>query len=149
VHPALGFVLGVNGTGVPGVGGLIAPTRAALRLRLPSGISLEPSVAYYRQEAAFFGRQEALGAHAQVRVPVASHSKTELVAIGEGSAFFVDSDGAYSLSWGLGLERFLAPGFSLGIDATSGLVSRATATDSWSVGPLGDFSMSALAALYF
>ncbi len=137
-----------------------APSTGMLRLRLASGLGIEPALAFHRlsEGGRSLSDRSTLDVSTTLRIPLASRDKTELSAttrIGAASNLGgVDADEnawAATLSWGLGLEYFLNEHWSFGVDASSPLWSYAKYGEesSQSIGPVLAPRYSLLATLYY
>jgi len=116
---------------------LSEPNLVGARLRFPSGIALEPLVAIRRSGSSgtdgFENAATELAAGANVRVPIASRGRADLIAVGGATALYAHSDPDGEINdrtlidvealWGAAIDYWLTPSFSVSATATNPLLS--------------------------
>ncbi len=171
VHPRQGSRLGLSVHWDASQFASINPSGGSVRIRFPSGISIEPTIGYQHIRYDLLDEQQTdriFSSSLLVRVPIATHKNTELLALAGlnlgmtrshsiedwgGAPSIEDDNQAFAgLQWGIGIERFLDEEYSLGIRAISNLASATAATyTGWTsrLGPFADPQYQLSATMYF
>jgi opacity protein-like surface antigen len=133
----------LGGLAGPGVGLLSGPNVGSLRIRFPSGLSIEPSVAVARGGAEFSGGGDAsmttLSAGAALRFGVARRGPVQLLGVaGVGVSRSSSEQGvgtststSAQVSWGIAIDYWLQQHLALSMSATNPLVSHTGVRDSY------------------
>lgn len=127
----------LGGVVAPGIGILSGASVGSVRIRFPSGLSIEPTIAVARSGVEWAGSESSatmLSAGAAVRFGVARRGPVQLLGVGEVgvSRARSETDGMSStmsstqLSWGLAIDYWLRRHLALSVSATNPLVSRST-----------------------
>ncbi len=136
----IGIGLGIEnrpiaGIVAPGIGGLLSgPTVGSVRVRFPSGLSIEPSVSVGRSAAEVPGSMASatnVSAGAAVRFAVARRGSAQLLGVVgvAGSRASSEMDGVTStarsaqLSWGLAIDYWVQSHLAVSVSAANPLVS--------------------------
>jgi len=159
-----GTTLGL-GVGYRFPAGLDRPNLVGARLRLRSGIAFEPVIGFTNAaQTADDGDDEtkdaatALAVAANVRVPVASRGRGDLVLVGGASLgyFLADPDGddndrtrtVATLQWGAAIDYWLTDALSVSATTTNPLVSYQADTLDQPAGPSMTTTTAQIAAIW-
>lgn len=145
------------------------PTGGSVRIRFPSGLSIEPTVGYQQFRSKLGGEpttEHYFSSETLVRIPIATNKNTELLAlvglrlgmsranstevVNEELTIVDENQASAGLHWGIGMERFFGDDYSLGIRATSGIFTViADDTLSTVLGPFASPQYQLSATIYF
>jgi len=133
---------GLGGVAGPGVGVLSGPNVGSVRVRFPSGLSIEPSVAVGRSVAEQGGSAASattLDLGAALRFGVARRGPVQLLGIAGVGLTRASSEAGDAvttatsarLTWGLAIDYWLQRHLALSVSATNPLVSHSAVREAY------------------